>query len=365
MQRKQFFLGMGLFLTSMLIPGLLLAGGIRRQLFFVQSYELGVGCGVLIEKGLCQGLKDFGYESGKNIDIVRLSVKARLTNITTESIQREAKDIIHKIRSAKPDLVVIFDDFACEYVMLPLAKTDIPIVFTGMNVSPEFYNSQKEFMASRANPSFNITWVTEETDYIMSFRLMHRIVPQARNFGVIYCRNTSFGVRMFNQFLEQTKQIEKSSQLLMTAVRPVRTVYDFQKAIRHFNKAKNIDFVFNLALVGLLDDGAKVIPVNQTIYWMSLNQKKPGCTFLDSWVKEGYLIGTVINLEKCGRQASRQIMQILKGANPGDLPTEKPADVYIAGNRARAEHLGIRLPHDIIEAAKVVYHVLPAKTKEQ
>ncbi|MCD6570073.1 MAG: hypothetical protein J7L53_05165 [Deltaproteobacteria bacterium] len=365
MQRRQFFWGTGIFLILVLIPGLLLAGSIRKQVFFVQSYEPGVGCGALIEKGLLKGLKDLGYEDGENIDIVRLSLKARMTNITPEKIQKEAKDTIYRIRDKKPDLVVIFDDIACEHVMLPLAKTDIPIVFTGMNVSPEFYNTRREFMVSRANPSFNITGVTEEADYIMMFRLMHRIFPRARRFAVTYSCNTPFNVRMFNEFQEQAGKIEKSCQLSMVAVQPVGTVHDFKQVVSRFNGAKDIDFVFDLCLSSLLDDQGKVAPVNQVIQWMSLNQKKPGCTFLDSRVKEGYLTGTVINLEECGRQASRQVVQILEGANPGDLPIERPADIYIAVNRARAEHLGIKLPGDIIEAAKVVYHVLPAKPKRQ
>jgi len=365
MQKKKVFLGIAFFLMFILIPELLFAVNAGKQIFFVQSYEPGVGCGALIEKGLFEGLKDFGYENEKNIDIVQLSLKARLTNVTPEKIQKEANRIIQKIRDEKPDLIVLFDDIACEYVMLPLAKTDIPIVFTGMNVSPEFYNTRREFMVSRANPSFNITGVTEETDYIMMFKLMHRIFPRARNFALTYSCNTSFTVSMFNQFQQQAKQIEKSCQLFLADTRPLRTLHDFKQAVSSFNMEKDIDFVFDLALLSLLNDQGEVVPVNKTIQWMSLNQKKPGCTFLDSWVKEGYLIGVVINLEKCGRQASKKVVQILKGASPGRLPIEKPADMYIAVNRARAEYLGIKLPYDVIEAAKLVYHVLPAKIREQ
>lgn len=355
---------MALFLTLILIPDLLMAGSAGKQVFFVQSYEPGVGCGALIEKGLCQKLKDCGYEAGKNIDIVRLSLKARLTNITTEKVEKEAGSVVHKIRAERPDLVVVFDDFACEYVMLPLAKTDIPIVFAGMNVSPEFYNAQKEFMVSRSNPSFNITGVTEETDYVMMFKLMHKILPQARNFAVIYGSNSSFTVRMFNQLQQRAKDIEKSCRLSMAVARPVGTLHDFKKAVDQLNGAEDIDFVFDLALISLFDDRGKVLPVKDAVHWMSLNQKKPGCTFLDSWVKEGYLIGAVINLEHCGRQACRQVMQILEGAHPGHVPIERPADVYLAVNMARAEQLGLRVPHDIIEAAKVVYHELPALRKQ-
>jgi len=39
-------------------------------------------------------------------------------------------------------------------------------------------------------------------------------------------------------------------------------------------------------------------------------------------------------------------------------------DVLLAVNRARAEQLGLKVPHDVIEAAKVVYHELPATRKE-
>lgn len=135
----------------MLVPVRLFAGNTSKQLFFMQSYEPGVGCGTLIEKGLLKGLRDFRYEAGtdidKDIDIVRLSLKAR-------------------------------------------------------------------------------------------------------KFAVTYSPNKSFTVRMFNEL---------------------------QKAVGALTKEKEIALVFLLAPPSLLNDQNKLVPFSEVIYWISLNQKKPGC----------------------------------------------------------------------------------------
>jgi hypothetical protein len=59
--------------------------------------------------------------------------------------------------------VIVFDDPAARYVMLPLIeRPNIAVVFSGMNAQPESYNESKPFMTSRRQPDGSVTGVYEK-----------------------------------------------------------------------------------------------------------------------------------------------------------------------------------------------------------
>ncbi|MCD6532895.1 MAG: hypothetical protein J7L25_02300, partial [Deltaproteobacteria bacterium] len=127
------------------------------RMMIVQSYEEGKGCGAILEKGMLAGLAKAGYEDGKNLAITHHFMNTRMTYLSEDEINHQGQAAIMAVTTTDPDMVVIFDDNAVEQVMLPLAKSKYPIFFAGMNVAPEIYNREHQFMKSRSQPGFNIT----------------------------------------------------------------------------------------------------------------------------------------------------------------------------------------------------------------
>src|SRR5437763_6105532 len=103
------------------------------------------------------------------------------TNATPEAMQREGQKALDEIADFKPEIVFVLDDAAARQVMMPLVgRSDVSIVFSGMNGQPEMYNGLKKFMDSRSHPGSNVTGVYEKLYAAQSLRVMAQAVPQLR-----------------------------------------------------------------------------------------------------------------------------------------------------------------------------------------
>ncbi len=329
-----------------------------KKIFCVQSYEEGVGCGARIEAGMVKTLKDLGYEEGKDIDLFHFYMETRHKYIKLEEVRLRGELALKEIERVDPDLVVIFDDNACEHVMLPLAKSKYPIVFSGMNVRPEYYDNMTDFMVTREHPSYNITGVTEEAPYEATIKLVKEIVPAAKKMATISSTGARFLLLMAKDFEEKISAHPEDYPIELKKIEYIRTFKDYKSLIEKFEKASDIDIIFNFVLTTLEDDNGKGLPVKDALRWMVKNQKKPGFTWLADWVPMGYLCSAGIDLPKCGSQVAQKVVHVLNGKKPGDIPIETPKDLYIALNLARAEQLGINIPVHILEAAEKTYRTM-------
>jgi putative ABC transport system substrate-binding protein len=70
-------------------------------------------------------------------------------------------------------------------------------------------------------------------------------------------------------------------------------------------------------------------------------------------VQEGALTSFGHDNFPLGQQASRLAIQILRGANPADLPIES-ADLFVSINLKTAETIGLDIPDSIIRQANII-----------
>ncbi|PXF58047.1 MAG: hypothetical protein C4B58_01435 [Deltaproteobacteria bacterium] len=326
-----------------------------KKIFCVQSYDKGNVCGARIEDGMLKSLKKLGYEDGKNIELFHFYMDTRLEYIKPEEVKMRGKLALNEIKKVDPDLVLIFDDNACEYVMLPLAKSKYPIVFSGMNVRPEYYDNITDFMKTREYPSFNITGVTEEVPYEATIKLLKELVPDAKKMVAISSTGAPFPTLMARDFEQKITAHPEKYPIKLDKMEYIRTFKEYKSLIEKYEKAEDIDIIFNVIITTLEDEKGKGVPLREALGWMVRNQNKPGFTWLADWVPMGYLCSAGIDLPMCGEQVAQQVVQILNGKKPGDIPIERPKDQYVVLNLARAEQLGITIPVSILEAAAKVY----------
>jgi hypothetical protein len=100
------------------------------------------------------------------------------TNTTPEAMRREGEKALAEIAEFKPDLVFANDDAADAQVMMPLiGRSDVAVVFSGMNGQPEMYNESKHYMDSRAHPGSNVVGVYEKLYAAQALKVMVQAVP--------------------------------------------------------------------------------------------------------------------------------------------------------------------------------------------
>ena len=73
------------------------------------------------------------------------------------------------------------------------------------------------------------------------------------------------------------------------------------------------------------------------------------------YVEDGGLISYGANLADLYRRAAGYVVEILKGAKPGDLPVKLPAKFEIFVNLKTAQQIGLVIPqHVLVQADKVI-----------
>ena len=102
------------------------------------------------------------------------------THASPDAMLQEGQKALAEIAQFKPDIVFTLDDAAVRQVMVPLiGRSDVSVVFSGMNGQPEMYNEIKKYMDSRAHPGSNVTGVYKKLYVAQSLKVMAHAVPAA------------------------------------------------------------------------------------------------------------------------------------------------------------------------------------------
>src|SRR5471030_2196813 len=144
-----------------------------KRIYIVQSYEKGHVCGEPQAEGILGALAAAGWEVGRNLTVQSYYMDTYRTNAAPEAMKAEGQKALAEIAEFKPDIVFVLDDAAVRQVMLPLiGRTDLSIVFSGMNGQPEIYNEPKHYLDSWARPGGNVTGVYEKLYAAQSLKVM-------------------------------------------------------------------------------------------------------------------------------------------------------------------------------------------------
>ena len=323
-------------------------------ILIVQSYAKGQGCGGRLEVGLMQEFKRLGYEDGKNINIRHFYMDTQTKYMSPEQQKMRGALAIKKARELKPTVLVVFDDAAFSFVALPLAKTSQQIVYGGVNVAPERYNAETEFMKSREKPGYNITGVTEESTSDYATQMMKEIIPAAKGMALISSDRTPFFRHIAEDIIADIKINPQNYPIEMKSVHFVNKFSELKKLYSRFNKDNSID-VIHYSSTGLLGDNGEGIKHEEIIRWILKNSKKPSYVWMVDWVPMGFLGGVGINLHLCGRQVATKVVRVLHGEKAADIPIEKPRYRTIDLNLARTQQLGINIPSSLLLVSDNLY----------
>ena len=321
----------------------------------VQSYAKGEGCGGRLEVGLMEELKTLGYEEGKNINIRHFYMDTRTRYVSPEQCRMRGELAIDMTKKIKPTVLVVFDDTAFIYVALPLAKSSQQIVFGGVNVAPERYNQQTEFMRTREKPGYNITGVTEEATSDYATQMMKEILPSAQGMAIIGSDMAPYLRQITEDTIADIKKNPQNYPIELKSTHFVKKFSELKKLYSDFNSNNSIDVIHNHDVTGLLDDNGRGVKHEKIVQWILKNSKKPTFVWMVDWVPMGFLGGVGINLNLCGHQVAQKVIRVLNGEQAANIPIEKPKYHTIEINLARAQQLGINIPSSLLLVADKLY----------
>ena len=169
----------------------------KKKIFVVSSYHKSYLWSQSTQKGLTEAMLNYGYldnadqaqaftendevESSKAI-IQKAWMDTKRRNSFKE-IAMTTSRIMESIDAFEPDLVLLGDDNAANYIGNQLLDTDVPVVFWGINGLPLKYG----LIESMDSPGHNVTGVWQAGYPAESLELLKRLAPDAETFAILAC----------------------------------------------------------------------------------------------------------------------------------------------------------------------------------
>ena len=275
------------------------------------------------------GLRDLGYVDGENIVIVHRYAEGRLDRMPA---------LVNDLVQQKVDVIV-----APNNVVIRAAKkatNTIPIVMV-TTVDPVAAG----YVESFARPGGNITGLTTISRDLSAKRveLLKELLPKMSRLGVLWDADGPGPAIAFKEYEGAARAFKLDLRSL--AIRGPNP--DFAGA---FQAAKTAG-ADALIVIG----NALMFQHKKQIFDPATKHRLPSMTEEGRYVGAGGLMSYGANLADLYRRAAGYVVEIVKGAKPGDLQVKLPERFEIFINLKTANRLGLVMPqHMLIQADKVI-----------
>jgi len=273
-----------------------------------------------------KGLSEFGYERGRNIDIIR----------RTDIFPDRVPSIEEMVAVLKPDIIAA--PATLEAVAARKATSAIPIVCAALADAVHL-----RLIASEARPGGNVTGIEP---YIAGLptkqiELAREIVPKARRVGLLTNMNDPKGPPQVGDLTAACGALS-----LSVVEADASTAQDIPDAFAALaNKEVDVAIVLQTNLL---------LNMSEQIGAVALEKRLPTVFGYREHVIHGGLVSYGVDLRWCYRRCGYFVDKILKGAQPGSLPIEFPSQLWLAVNLKTAKALGVAVQAGLLARADEV-----------
>ena len=275
------------------------------------------------------GLQGLGYVEGKNVLIERRYAEGRLDRMSP---------FVHEFVQQKVDVIMGVNN-----VVIRAAKEatkTIPIVMIS-SVDPVVAG----YVESFAHPGGNITglaWLNRDIS-AKRVELLKELLPKMSRVGVLWDADGPGPAIAFKEYTAAVQAFKLELRSLEVRGPTPDLPGAFQVA-----KTARLDALIVVANP-LMGQHAK------QIFELATKYRLASMTEEGRYVDAGGLISYGANLADLYRRAAEYIVEILKGAKPGDLQVKLPEKFEIFVNLKTAHQIGLVIPqHVLIQADKVI-----------
>ncbi len=294
-----------------------LAGGSQpTQLHFIKAFE--------------EGLRSLGYRVGKNIVI-----EYRFADGEVQRLPALAADMV------RLGVDVIVSGNSQSTIAAMKATTTIPIVMTS-SANPVSVG----LIASLARPGGNVTGFSVDggnEGEIQGKRLglLKETLPNLTRVGVLWNPDGAPNPAR----LESMRDVTQPLGLKLVAVE-ARGLDTLEQAFVTMVREQMQAFILVADTV--------LFNYRQQIGVMAIRNRLPATSSLKEFVEAGLLLSYGPDFQALYRGAAGFIDKIFKGANPADLPVERPTKFELVVNLKTARALGVDVPSTLLARADEV-----------
>jgi putative ABC transport system substrate-binding protein len=278
--------------------------------------------------GLHEGLREHGYEEGRNI-----LIEYRFSDDDNSRLPALAAELI----ALNVELIVASGTPAS--IAAKQATSTVPLVMGGVAANP----IETGLVQSLARPGTNVTGMSMLSSQLAAKRLelLKEILPGLMLVAVLWNPdNPTYG--------PVWKETEGAAPPLGLELRRVeaRVPQDLEGAFEGAARQQA---------------GALVMPGDpltsnrlKMVADLALKYRLPATTDIREYVAAGGLLSYGPNLPDLYRRSAKHVDKILKGANPAELPMEQPTLLDLGINLQTARALGLTIPPSVLQQATEV-----------
>jgi putative tryptophan/tyrosine transport system substrate-binding protein len=274
-----------------------------------------------------QGLRELGYEEGKNIVIEWRFGDGKvdsLSALATELVGLKVAVIVTggtgPTRAAKE---------ATSTIPIVMAQDNDPVV-SGV-------------VASLARPGGNITGLSNFAPELSSKRLeiLREVIPKLSRAAVLGSSTIpSYGIVM--------RELELAAKVLGVKLQYLDIL-----------EPKDVETAFRAAAEERADGvttfaSAMVVSQRAQIVELAAKNRLPGIYHNSQFSEAGGLMFYGVNVLDLDRRAATYVDKILKGAKPADLPVAQPTKFELMINLKTAKQIGVTIPQSVLDRADKV-----------
>lgn len=288
------------------------------RIFYVNSYHTGYGSSDDVMQGIEETLKDENLE-----------LKTFFMNTKRKSSEKEilasAEKALSKIKKFKPEVLIVSDDNAMKYLVVPhFNNTELPVVFCGVNWS-----------AAQYNPGENVTGMLEVLPLRECLSEITSNYPVTKKLAVL----------SENSLSEQNNKSLLDTLYRNLKLEPEYLLADnFEKWKEYFLQAnETADLIYmpaNGAIKNWDDQEAKKL--------VEENLKIPAVT-CDDFMMPFVVFGLTKVAKEQGEWAAETALEIISGKRPADIPVAKNIQTTAYINTTLVEKIDFTLSFEMKE----------------
>ncbi|MBN1969770.1 MAG: sugar ABC transporter [Candidatus Delongbacteria bacterium] len=295
---------------------------LAKEILVIQSYSSDFSWDKTYTESLS---KELG--SSHNLTFFEMNTK----NIPKSEFSKMAEKAFQVYEEKKPDLVVLGDDNALQYVGPLLENSNTPIVYLGINNNPRHYFKDL--------PD-NITGVLERPNLKRSVVYLSEIIPDSKKILILFDDGVTSDIVKSEYFGKKDKTIIDGCDV---EIKQISSTSEWEKTILD---AKDLyDFIIVGLYQTIKDESGKVMSMDNIITWTSENSQLPLFGFWDFSIGKNKTIGGyVISAEEMGKKAAVIVKMVFNGKKPQEILPISENDGRFLFSKSQVEKWKLDIP---------------------